>query len=107
MGDKLAADSVTHLMEDLLMMIQRDPELYEIVEQLKHQDESVQDFILSVAQMLAIEFEELHRTDLSDKLAALFGGLPDSAFKMVPLFIHIALDIFLMRAVPDKEAIRG
>lgn len=88
------------------MMIQTDQELYEIVEQLKHQDESVQDFILSVAQMLSIEFEELHRTDLSDKLAALFGGLPASAFKMVPLFIHIALDMFLMRAVPNRDAIK-
>lgn len=87
-------------------MIQRDAELYEIVEQLKHQDESMQDFILSVAQMLSIEFEELHRTDLSDKLAALFGGLPESAFKMVPLLIHIALDLFLMRAVPNRDAIR-
>lgn len=88
------------------MMIQRDAELYEIVEQLKHQDESVQDFILSVAQMLSIEFEELHRTDLSDKLSALFGGLPETAFKMVPLLIHIALDLFLMRAVPNREALR-
>lgn len=88
------------------MMIQRDAELYEIVEQLKHQDESLQDFILSVAQMLSIEFEELHRTDLSDKLAALFGGLPEKAFAMVPLLIHIALDLFLMRAVPNRDALR-
>jgi len=88
------------------MMIQRDQELYEIVEQLKHQDESMQDFILSVAQMLSIEFEELHRTDLSDKLAALFGGLPEKAFAMVPLLIHIALDLFLLRAVPNRDALR-
>ena len=88
------------------MMIQSDPQLYEIVEQLKHQDESVEDFILSVAQMLSIEFEELHRTDLSDKLAALFGGLPEQAFRMVPLLIHIALDLFLMRAVPNREALK-
>lgn len=88
------------------MMIQGDPQLYEIVEQLKHQDESMEDFILSVAQMLSIEFEELHRTDLSDKLAALFGGLPETAFKMVPLLIHIALDLFLMRAVPNREALK-
>lgn len=88
------------------MMIQSDPQLYEIVEQLKHQDESMEDFILSVAQMLSIEFEELHRTDLSDKLAALFGGLPEQAFRMVPLLIHIALDLFLMRAVPNRDAIK-
>ena len=93
-------------MEELLMMIQKDPELYEIVEQLKHQDESMQDFILSVSQMLSIEFEELHRTDLSDKLSALFGGLPETAFRMVPLLIHIALDLFLMRAIPNRDAIK-
>jgi hypothetical protein len=88
-------------------MIQRDPELWEIVEQLKHQDEAPDDFILSVAQMLSIEFEELHRTDLSDKLAALFGGLPERAFAMVPLFMHIALDIFILRAIPDHKALRN
>ncbi len=93
-------------MEELLLLIQRDPELYEIVEQLKHQDEDVADFVLSVAKMLSIEFEDLHRTDLSDKLAALFGGLPERAFVMVPLFLHIALDIFLMRAIPNHESIR-
>lgn len=93
-------------MEQLLHLIQSDPELWEILEQLKHQDDSEEDFILSVAQMLAMEFEELHRTDLSDKLAALFGGLPEKAFVMVPLLLHIALDIFLMRAIPDHSAIR-
>jgi hypothetical protein len=88
------------------MLIQRDPELYEIMDQLKHQDESMEDFVLNVAQMLSIELEELHRTDLSDKLAALFGGLPQKAFVTVPLFIHIALDLFLMRAIPNKDAIK-
>lgn len=88
------------------MLIQRDPELYEIVDQLKHHDEDIQEFVLSVAKMLAIEFEELHRTDLSDKLAALFGGLPEKAFALVPLFLHIALDIFLVRAIPNRDAIR-
>lgn len=88
------------------MLIQRDPELYEIVEQLKHQDEDMSDFILSVATMLAIEFEELHRTDLSDKLSALFGGLPEKSFALVPLLLHIALDIFLLRAIPNHKSIR-
>lgn len=95
------------IVEDLLRLIQNDPTLWEILEQLKHQDESPEDFLLSVAQMLSIEFEELHRTDLSDKLAALFGGLPEKAFVMVPLLLHIALDIFLMRAIPNREAIRN
>ena len=93
-------------MEDLLRLIQNDPTLWEILEQLKHQDESPEDFLLSVAQMLSIEFEELHRTDLSDKLAALFGGLPEQAFVLVPLLLHTALDIFLLRAIPNRDAIR-
>ena len=88
------------------MLVQRDPELYEILEQLKHQDEKIEDFVLSVAKMLSIEFEDLHRTDLSDKLSALFGGLPEKAFVMVPLLLHIALDIFLMRAIPNHASIR-
>jgi hypothetical protein len=92
-------------LDELIYLIQSDPELWEIVENLKHQDEDLSDFILSVANMLSVEFEELHRTDLSDKLSALFGGLPPTAFKMVPLFIHIALDIFLMKAIPDRNAI--
>ena len=69
-------------MEELLKLIQTDPELWEIVEQLKHQDEEPMDFFLNVANMLAVEFEDLHRTDLSDK------------------------DIFLMRAIPNHESIK-
>ena len=93
-------------MEELVFLIQDDPELWGIVDQLKHQDESLEDFILSIAQMLSIEFEEMHRTDLSDKLSALFGGLPPTAFKMAPLLLHVALDIFLMRAIPDHNSVR-
>jgi hypothetical protein len=92
--------------EELLKLIQTDPQLWEIVEQLKHQDEEPMDFFLNVANMLTVEFEDLHRTDLSDKLAALFGGLPEPAFKMVPLLLHVALDIFLMRAIPNHESIK-
>ena len=92
-------------MEELISLIQQDLELWEIVEQLKHPDEGLDDFILSVAQMLSVEFEILHRGDLSEKLDALFGGLPVTAFKMAPLFLHIALDLFLMRATPNKEAL--
>ena len=94
-------------MEELIALIQQDQELWNIVDQLKHQDDNLEDFILSIAQMLSVEFEDLHRTDLSDKLSALFGGLPPSAFKMAPLFLHIALDLFLMRAIPDHNAVRG
>ncbi len=94
-------------MEELLRLIQSDPELWDIVEQLKHQDEDLADFLISVAQMLSVEFEEMHRTDLSDKLSALFGGLPEKAYAMVPLLIHIALDIFLLRAIPDAKSLRN
>ncbi len=93
-------------MEELIFLIQSDPELWEVVENLKHQDEDLSDFILSVSHMLSVELEELHRTDLSDKLSALFGGLPEKAFLMVPLLMHIALDIFLMKAIPNHSAIR-
>ena len=92
-------------MEELIRLIQQDPEIWEIVEQLKHSDEDLEDFILSVAQMLSVEFEILHQGDLSEKLSALFGGLPSAAFKMAPIFLHIALDLFLMRAIPNKEAL--
>ena len=58
--------------------------------------------------MFAVEFEELHRTDLRDKLSALFGGLPKSflSYIMVPYILHIALDMFLLKAIPNAESIR-
>jgi hypothetical protein len=92
-------------MEELIRLIQQDPEIWEIVENLKHPDEDLDDFILSVAQMLSVEFEILHQGDLSEKLSALFGGLPSAAFKMAPIFLHIALDLFLMRSIPNKESL--
>ena len=49
-------------MEELMMLIQKDPELWNIVEQLKHQDEELDDFILSVASMLSVEFDELRQS---------------------------------------------
>jgi hypothetical protein len=93
-------------MNELIEMIQTDQELWEIVEHLKQVDESLEDFILSVSQMLSIEFDALHQTDLSDKLSALFGGLPPKAFNMAPLMLHIALELFLMRSIPDHSAVR-
>ena len=88
-----------------MKMIQEDPELWHIVEQLKHTDEEIDDFILSVASMLSVEFDELHKSDLSEKLAALFGGLPPAAFRMAPLLLHVALDLFLYRAVPNHASL--
>ena len=93
-------------MEELMQIIQQDPELWELVEQLKHQDQEPMEFFENVANMFAIEFEELHRTDLKDKLSALFGGLPEKSYIMVPYILHIALDMFLLKAIPDAESIR-
>ena len=56
--------------------------------------------------MLAIEFEELHRTDFRDKLAGLFGGLPKKAYVMAPHLLHIALEMFLLKASMDEKSIK-
>ena len=93
-------------MDDLIHTIQQDPKLWEIVEQLKHNDESLEDFLTNLAKMYAVEFEELHRTDLTDKLSALFGGLPKKAYIMVPAILHVALDMFILKAIPNAESIR-
>lgn len=92
-------------MEELIALIQKDDVLWEIVDKLKHQEESLEEFIISVSQMLSVEFEILHNGDLSEKLSALFGGLPEPAFKMAPIFLHIALDLFLLRSIPNKAAL--
>ena len=93
-------------MEELLKMIQQDPELWDIVENAKHPDQEPMEFFESVGAMLAIEFEELHRTDLRDKLAGLFGGLPKKAYVMAPHLLHIALEMFLLKASMDEKSIR-
>jgi len=85
---------------ELIMMIQSDPELWDLIERLKNQDEDLEDFLLGLAQMFSVEFEEMHRTDLSDKLESFFGGLPPKAMSMAPLLLHIALDLFIMRSTP-------
>tara|TARA_B100000900_G_C20317367_1_gene608706 strand:+ start:104 stop:388 length:285 start_codon:yes stop_codon:yes gene_type:complete len=93
-------------MEELLKMIQQDPELWNIVEQLKHQEQEPEEFFESVANMFAVEFEELHKTDLKDKLSALFGGLPKKTYIMVPALLHVALDMFLLKSTINEESIR-
>ena len=45
-------------------------------------------------------------TALRDKLAGLFGGLPKKAYIMVPYILHIALDMFLLKASMDEESIK-
>ena len=93
-------------MEELLKMIQNDQELWEIVENAKLPDQEPMEFFESVGAMLAIEFEELHRTDLRDKLAGLFGGLPKKAYVMAPHLLHIALEMFLLKASMDEKSIK-
>ena len=93
-------------MEELLKIIQQDPELWELVERLKHSEQTEVEFFTQVANMLAVEFEELHTTDLRDKLSALFGGCPEKAYIMVPYLCHIALDMFLLKSIPNQESIR-
>ena len=93
-------------MEELIKMIQQDPELWDIVENAKHPDQEPMEFFESVGAMLAIEFEELHRTDLRDKLAGLFGGLPKKEYVMAPHLLHIALEMFLLKASMDEKSIR-
>ena len=51
-------------MNELIQMIQTDPELWELIERLKNQDEELEDFLLGLAQMFAVEFRELERSDL-------------------------------------------
>ena len=93
-------------MEELIRIIQQDPELWELVERLKHSEQTEVEFFTQVANMLAVEFEELHRTDLRDKLSALFGGCPEKAYIMVPAILHVALDMFILKAIPNAESIR-
>ena len=93
-------------MEELIRIIQQDPELWEIVDNAKHPDQEPMEFFESVGAMLAIEFEELHRTDLRDKLAGLFGGLPKKAYVMAPHLLHIALEMFLLKASMDEKSIK-
>ena len=66
-------------MNELILMIQNDPELWDLIERLKNQDEELDEFIIGIAQMFAIEFRELDRSDLDEKLDSLFGGLPAKA----------------------------
>ena len=87
-------------------MYKRQPELWEIVENAKHPDQEPMEFFESVSKMLALEFEDLHRTDLKDKLAGLFGGLPKKAYLMAPYLLHIALDMFLLKASMDEKSIK-
>ena len=93
-------------MNELIQMIQTDPELWELIERLKNQDEELEDFLLGLAQMFAVEFRELERSDLNDKLESFFGGLPQKSLSMAPSLLHIALDMYIMQKLPSKDAVR-
>ena len=93
-------------MNELIQMIQQDPELLELVERLKDQDEELEDFLLGLAQMFAIEFEELERSDLNDKLESFFGGLPPKAMTLAPLLLHTALDMYMFRRTSSNDNVR-
>ena len=51
-----------------MMMIQQDPELWELIEKIKDQDSTLEFFLDDVAEMFAIEFRTLDTSDLDDKL---------------------------------------
>jgi len=79
-------------MEELMMMIQKDPELWDLIEKIKDQDATLEFFLDDVAEMFAIEFRALDTSDLDDKLDQLFGGFPPKAMDLVLLLLHISLD---------------
>ena len=82
-------------MEELMMMIQQDPELWEIIEKIKDEDADLEFFLDDVAEMFAIEFRVMDTSDLDDKLDQLFGGLPRKAMVLVLPLLHIALEKYL------------
>ena len=82
-------------MEELMMMIQQDPELWELIEKIKDQDATLESFLDDVAEMFAIEFRVLDTSDLDDKLDQLFGGLPRKSIVLVLPLLHISLEKFI------------
>ena len=82
-------------MEELMMMIQQDPELWELIEKIKDQDVTLESFLDEVAEMYALEFRVLDTSDLDDKLDHLFGGLPPKAMVLVLPLLHISLEKYI------------
>ena len=73
-----------------MMMIQQDPELWELIEKIKDQDSTLEFFLDDVAEMFAIEFRTLDTSDLDDKLDQLFGGLPPKSMLHAMPLLHVA-----------------
>ena len=77
------------------MMIQKDPELWDLIEKIKDQDASLEFFLDDVAEMFAIEFRALDTSDLDDKLDQLFVGLPRKAMVLVLPLLHVSLEKYI------------
>ena len=58
------------------MMIQKDPELWDLIERIKDQDTTLEFF-------------------LDDKLDQLFGGLPPKAMLLAMPLLHVALEKYI------------
>ena len=82
-------------MEELMNMIQQDPELWDLIEKIKDEDASLEFFLDDLAEMFAIEFRIMDTSDLDDKLDQLFGGLPRKAMVLVLPLLHVALEKYL------------
>ena len=78
-----------------MMMVQKDPELWDLIEKIKDQDVTLEFFLDDVAEMFAIEFRVLDTSDLDDKLDLLFGGLPPKAMLLALPLLHVALEKYL------------
>ena len=87
-------------------MIQQDPELWEIVDNAKHPDQEPMEFFEGVGAMLAIEFEELHRTDLKTNLLDYLVGYQRRHTLWLLTLLHIALEMFLLKASMDEKSIK-
>ena len=91
-------------MEELMLMIQKDPKLWDLIEICKQEDEELENFLTNLAEMFAVEFRALDSTDLEDKLDAFFGGLPRESLVLVTPILHIALEMYLRGKTPSRGA---
>ena len=77
------------------MMIQKDTELWDLIERIKDQDTTLEFFLDDIAEMFAVEFKVLDTSDLDDKLDQLFGGLPRKAMVLVLPLLHGSLEKYI------------
>ena len=55
-----------------MMMIQQDPELWELIERIKDQDTTLEFFLDDLAEHFAVEFRTLDTSELDEKLCLLY-----------------------------------